>query len=40
METLIWLIPKVENPSSTSHFRPISLCNVAYKILTKVLVNC
>lgn len=38
-ETLICLIPKVDNPECCSQFRPISLCNVTYKILTKVLVD-
>lgn len=38
-KTLICLIPKVDIPTSISQFRPISLCNVAYKILTKLLVN-
>ena len=37
--TLITLIPKVENPETTAHFRPISLCNTVYKILAKILVN-
>jgi len=37
--TLITLIPKVENPETTAQFRPISLCNTLYKILTKILVN-
>ena len=37
--TLIALIPKVENPSSTAQFRPISLCNSFYKIIAKILVN-
>jgi len=37
--TFIALVPKVENPETTAHFRPISLCNTLYKIIAKVLVN-
>ncbi|GLT32300.1 hypothetical protein SLA2020_069760 [Shorea laevis] len=36
--SLIALIPKVQNPDFISQFRPIGLCNVAYKIVTKLIV--
>ncbi|KAG5561218.1 hypothetical protein RHGRI_004294 [Rhododendron griersonianum] len=37
--THIVLIPKVKCPVNMTQLRPISLCNVAYKILAKVLAN-
>lgn len=35
---LIVLIPKVDHPTWFKELRPISLCNVAYKVITKVVV--
>lgn len=38
-QTFITLIPKVPFPDEVSHFRLISLCNVIYKVISKIMVN-
>ena len=37
--TFIALIPKIKNPKYITEYRLISLCNVLYKIFSKVLAN-
>jgi len=38
-DTFPALIPKVENPQMVSQLIPIELCNLAYKVVSKVVVN-
>ena len=38
--TYVAFIPKTHSPTSVMEFRPISLCSILYKIISKVLANC
>lgn len=38
-ETFIFLIPKVKSPKLVTNYKPISLCDVLYKIIFKTIAN-
>lgn len=37
--SLIALLPKVDHPTKIEQFWPISLCNIAYKVVSKILAG-
>jgi hypothetical protein len=37
--TFLALIPKENNPTNFGDFRPISLCNLCYKLISKIIAN-
>lgn len=38
-ETLLVLITKIDRPTNLTEFRPIDLCSVLYKAITKIIAN-
>ena len=38
--TFLTLIPKGDKHVTFVYFRPISLCNLIYKVISKVIANC
>lgn len=39
MQSFICMIPKKSEHEKVKNFRPISLCNVVYKILSKIITT-
>ena len=37
--TKVVLLPKVPNPTNMGRYWPISLCNIVYKVIAKILAN-
>ena len=37
--TFLALIPKKDNPESLDDYMPISLCNITYKVVTKIIAQ-
>ena len=37
--TFIALVPKEDQSSTPDNFQPIALCNVIYKLISKVIAN-